>query len=79
MLLVYFPFFTYWTIVGTSWYGDVHEETPDCIDEEQQWITVFWISVSYFLIFTYVATLLTIVIENVIHLSLYASVQIEMK
>ena len=65
VLAIYFPIFTFWTLLGTKWYGEIHKDTPDCIDEDQQWINVFWISVSYFLVFTYVATLLTVLIENV--------------
>ena len=65
ILIFYFPLFMAWTVYGTMWYGDVYNETPTCVDENRKWIAVFWISVSYFLCFTYFATVLTIAIDQV--------------
>jgi hypothetical protein len=65
ILLAYFPAFIAWTVLGTMWFSDIHKNSPRCIDENSSWIAVFWISISYFLIFVYFATLLTICIELV--------------
>lgn len=66
ILAVFFPIFILWTLLGTSWFNSIHKETPECIADNVRWVTVFWISISYFLIFTYIATILTILLEKVI-------------
>lgn len=65
ILAVYFPIFILWTLLGTSWFNSIHKESPECIKDNVRWVTVFWISISYFLIFTYIATILTILLEKV--------------
>lgn len=72
ILFGFFPVFTIWTLIGTSWFNTIHAETPECIEDNVRWVTVFWISISYFLLFTYIATLLTIILEKVmIHTSFH--------
>eukprot|EP00347_Sterkiella_histriomuscorum_P001510 403371755 len=64
ILLVFFPTFIIWTLVGTSWFNSIHKETPECIADNVRWVTVFWISIAFFLIFTYIATVLTLMLEQ---------------
>jgi len=65
ILAIFFPLFIVWTLLGTSWFNSIHKETPECIIDSVRWVTVFWISISYFLIFTYIATILTIFLEKI--------------
>ena len=67
ILFVFFPIFVFGTVLGTLWYQQIHKTTPKCLGEDTQWIIIFWLSISYFLLFTYLATLLTLMLEKVIH------------
>lgn len=47
--LVILPFFTIWTVLGTSWLSDIHHFTPHCLPNGVHlWFLAIWQLLSYF-------------------------------
>lgn len=50
------PFFTLWTLVGTSWLWSVSRETPQCVPSAMHlWFSGFWLALCYIWIFIHAA------------------------
>jgi len=48
------PFFTFWTLLGTSWLWRVTKETPQCAPSDLHfWFAGFWLLLCYIWIFIY--------------------------
>lgn len=46
------PVIISWTIVGTRWFRNVVQDSPECLpDDHQAWFFVLWMSTCYFIIF----------------------------
>lgn len=42
------PFFALWTFVGTKWFWDVMQKSPECMPSEaQMWFSGFWLALCY--------------------------------
>lgn len=55
ILGVLFPFFTAWTIVGTVWFNQLQEHTPECLPQgSHPWFLMFWLVLCYIWIAIYV-------------------------
>jgi len=50
------PFFTFWTLLGTSWLWRVVKETPECVPTVTHlWFSGFWLSLCYVWIIIHMA------------------------
>jgi hypothetical protein len=50
------PFFSLWTLLGSSWLWSVRAETPQCMPTETHfWFAAFWLGLSYVWISIYAA------------------------
>lgn len=53
-LVIVFPFFAAWTVVGTAWF----DESKECLPEDnQKWAFVIWLILCYLWIFGYICLL----------------------
>lgn len=54
--LLALPFFSLWTFVGTKWFWDVMQKSPQCMPSEaQMWFSGFWLALCYIWIVIHVA------------------------
>jgi len=54
--VVALPFFTLWTLVGTSWLWEVLQKTPQCVPSTTHlWFSAFWLFLCYVWIIIHLA------------------------
>jgi hypothetical protein len=57
---ILYPFFLFWTLVGTIWYAEADLQTDLCFkDERQSWYFVLWLVVFYIWIIAYTTAITT--------------------
>ena len=58
IILIVFPAFTFWGVIGTVWFMDANDSTGNCFtDFEEYSFIIFWLIVTYIWIIAYVLLL----------------------
>lgn len=57
---ILYPFFLFWTLVGTIWYTEAELQAELCFrDEQQSWYFVLWLLIFYIWIIAYTTSITT--------------------
>jgi hypothetical protein len=76
LVFLYFPCFSIWNCIGIIWFKMNRNDTPECMNEEMQWIVGFWLFLSNMIHLIYLLTMIVILVDYIREMTTVSSTRL---